>query len=60
MFVFSVFNILEMRYRSYKRWGFKDAQKEDQYWLPPTHPMYMETARKIEPTVQAWDPTRRD
>ena len=49
-----------MRYRSYKRWGFKDAQKEDQYWLPPTHPMYMESARKIEPTVQAWDPTRRD
>ena len=36
-----------MRWRSYKRWGLKDPAKEDKYWLPETHPMYMEQARPI-------------
>lgn len=49
---------IEMRYRSYKRWGFKDPQKEDMDWLPPQHPLYMETARKMEPDVQEWVPHR--
>ena len=40
-----------MRYRSYKRWGFKDPQPEDSYWLMDTHPMYMEQARTIDPYV---------
>ncbi|KAK8791697.1 hypothetical protein WA538_002901 [Blastocystis sp. DL] len=51
-------NLTQMRYRSYKRWGFKDPQKEDMDWLPPQHPLYMETARKMEPDVQEWVPHR--
>ena len=49
---------IEMRWRSYKRWGFKDPQKQDQYWIQPQHPLYMESARTIEPDVQAWGPHR--
>ena len=44
-------SIVEMRYRSYKRWGFKDPKPEDSYWLMDTHPMYMEQARTIDPYV---------
>ena len=36
-----------MKYRSYRQWGFKDAQEHDQYWIPETHPYYMESARSI-------------
>ena len=43
-----------MRYRSYKRWGFKDPKPEDSYWLMDTHPMYMEQARKIDPYVWSY------
>ena len=41
-----------------QRWGFKDPQKQDQYWIQPQQPLYMESARKIEPDVQAWVPHR--
>ena len=41
------FYLLGQKYRSYKRWGFKDAQEQDKYWIPPTHPLYMESARPI-------------
>ena len=36
-----------MKYRSYNRWGFKDAQEQDKYWIPASHPLYMENARPI-------------
>lgn len=36
-----------MRWRSYKRWGFKDECEQDQFWIPETHPYYMESARSI-------------
>lgn len=42
-----LFDGIAMKYRSYRQWGFKDAQKQDQYWLPETHPLYMENARPI-------------
>ena len=41
-----------MRYRAYRQWGFKDPMPEDNYWLPETHPMFMEQARPIEPYVR--------
>lgn len=47
-----------MRWRSYKRWGLKDPAKEDKYWLPETHPMYMEQARPIPSYIEEWKPER--
>ena len=47
-----------MKWRSYKRWGFKDPAKEDKYWRPETHPMYMGEARQIPGYIEEWNPNQ--